>query len=156
MALQDDLERIAAAAAGYAAAGEEPPGVLAAETEHGRVHLCAYAAGDGHTWLALDDRGEPVTDRELVRHAASSSPCAKSQKERRGGSTSFTHASWRCWLTENPSGIDEAEEAVLALQQIIGGTPRLATADHLDEVGGATRRLEETLGAVACPRLPRR
>jgi len=34
----------------------------------------------------------------------------------------------------------------LALQQVIGGTPRLATAAYLDEVGAATRRLEQTLG----------
>jgi len=35
---------------------------------------------------------------------------------------------------------------VIALQQVLGGTPRLATAAFLDEVGAATRRLEEALG----------
>jgi len=49
-------------------------------------------------------------------------------------------------LTENPPGIDEAEEAVVALQHVLGGTPRLATAAWLDEVGAAAKKLEEALG----------
>jgi hypothetical protein len=49
-------------------------------------------------------------------------------------------------LTENPPGIDEAEEAIVALQHVLGATPRLATTAWLDEVGAATRRLEHALG----------
>ena len=49
-------------------------------------------------------------------------------------------------LTENPEGIDEAEDAALALEGAIGSPPRVATPAYLDEVGAATRRLEQALG----------
>jgi hypothetical protein len=149
VALQDDLERIAATAATYAADGEEFSGVLAAEPPAGgRVYLCAYAARHGHSWLALDDRGEPVTDRELVRQAASLVALCEVAEESAGGGEldELRSRLVALRLTENPPGIDEAEEAVLALQQVIGGPPRLATAAYLDEVGAATKRLEEALG----------
>ena len=71
-ALADDLERIAAAAAGFAAPEERVSAVVAAEPlGAGRVYLCAYESGDGHTWLALDDAGAPIASRRLVREAAS-------------------------------------------------------------------------------------
>jgi hypothetical protein len=149
VALQDDLERIAAAAAGYAADDEELSGVLAAEPHVGsRVYLCAYRSGESHSWLALDDDGEPITDRELVRRAASLVALSEVAEESAGGGEldELRSRLVALRLTENPPGIDEAEEAVLALQQVIGSPPRLATAAYLDEVGAATRRLEETLG----------
>ena len=49
-------------------------------------------------------------------------------------------------LTENPPGIDEAEEAALALERTLGTPPRLATPTYLDAVGLAARRLEQALG----------
>jgi hypothetical protein len=49
-------------------------------------------------------------------------------------------------VTERPIGIEEAEDAVRALQHVLGATPRVATAAFLDEVGAASRRLEEALG----------
>jgi hypothetical protein len=52
-------------------------------------------------------------------------------------------------LTENPPGIDEAEAAVLALQRTLGTAPRLATPDFLDDVGAATKRLEDALGEAS-------
>jgi hypothetical protein len=149
VALNDDVMRIASAAAGHAAEGEELSGVLAAELPAGsRVYLCAYRAGEEHTWLALDDRGEPVADRELVRQAASLvALCEVAEESAGGGELDELHSRLVALrLTENPLGIDEAEEAVIALQQVLGGTPRLATAAFLDEVGAATRRLEEALG----------
>ncbi len=67
-----DLERIAAAAAGFAAPEERVSAVVAAEPlGAGRVYLCAYESGDGHVWLALDDAGAPIASRRLVREAAS-------------------------------------------------------------------------------------
>lgn len=148
MALQDDLERIAAAAARYAAEGEELAGVLAAEPQGDRVYLCAYGRDDEVSWLALDDGGEPITDRELVRQAASLVALSEVAEESAGGGEldELRSRLVALRLTENPPGIDEAEEAVLALQQVIGVTPRLATTAYLDEVGVATRRLEEALG----------
>jgi hypothetical protein len=149
VALKEDLERIAAAAAQYAAEGEEVAGVLAAEPREGeRVYLCAYGGGGEVSWLALDDRGEPITDRERVRQAASLVALSELAEESAGGGEldELRSRLVALRLTENPPGIDEAEEAVLALQQAIGATPRVATAAYLDEVGAATKRLEEALG----------
>jgi hypothetical protein len=149
MALQDDLDRIGAAAAGYAAEGEALAGVLAAEPlAGGRVYLCAFSSAEGHTWLALDDAGEPIVDRELVRQAASLVALSEvAEDSAGGGELDELHSRLVALrLTENPPGIDEAEEAVLALQQALGSTPRLATTAWLDEVGAATKRLEQALG----------
>ena len=73
MSLSEDVGRIAEAAARYAAAGEELAAVLPIEPASGdRVYLCAFALADGtQSWLALDDRGSPLTNRTLIRDAAS-------------------------------------------------------------------------------------
>ena len=149
MSLQDDLERTATAAAGYAAEGEELAGVLAAELAGGeRVYLCAYRGGESHTWLALNDLGEPIKDREVVRQAASLVALSEVAEESAGGGElDELHSRLVALrLTENPPGIDEAEEAILALQQTLGSAPRLASTAWLDEVGAGTRRLEQALG----------
>jgi hypothetical protein len=147
--LQDDLERIAAAATRFAGEGEELAGVLATEpVGRGRVYLCAFGGAEGHTWLALDDDGEPIADRELVRQAASLVALSEVAEESAGGGElDELHSRLVALrLTENPPGVDEAEEAVLALQQTLGSAPRVATVAWLDEVGAATRRLEQALG----------
>lgn len=73
MSLSEDVGRIAEAAARYAAPGEELAAVLPVEPASGeRVYLCAFALADGaQSWLALDDRGSPLTNRTLIRDAAS-------------------------------------------------------------------------------------
>jgi hypothetical protein len=73
VSLSEDVGRIAEAAARYAAAGEELAAVLPVEPASGeRVYLCAFALADGtQSWLALDDRGSPLTNRTLIRDAAS-------------------------------------------------------------------------------------
>ena len=139
---------IAAAAAGLASGGEELTGVLAAEpVQGGRVYLCAYRSG-ARCRLALDDAGEPVTDRERVREAACSSPSELAEESAGGGELDELRSRLVALrLTENPDGIEEAEEAVLHLQQTLGAPPRLATARYLDDVGAATKRLEDALGS---------
>jgi hypothetical protein len=147
--LADDLERIAQAAAPFAGDGEELAGVLAAEpTAGGRVYLCAFRSSDALSWLGLDDAGEPVTERERVREAASLLALAEIAEESAGGGELDELRSQlvALRLTENPEGIEEAEEAVLDLQRVLGGTPRVATPLYLDEVGAATKRLESALG----------
>jgi len=47
---------------------------------------------------------------------------------------------------EDPEGIEEAEEAALALERVIRPAPRLASPGYLDELGLAVRRLELALG----------
>jgi hypothetical protein len=71
--LSEDVRRIAEAAARYAAPGEEVAAVLPVEPASGeRVYLCAFARADGtQSWLGLDDRGSPLTNRTLIRAAAS-------------------------------------------------------------------------------------
>ena len=49
-------------------------------------------------------------------------------------------------LTEDPPGLDEAEQALDDLQAELGSPPRVATPERLDRVGAATRRLEVALG----------
>ncbi|MGZ8693213.1 MAG: hypothetical protein ACXWZT_10840 [Gaiellaceae bacterium] len=73
MSLSEDVGRIAEATARYAASGEELAAVLPVEPASGeRVYLCAFARADGtQSWLALDDRGSPLTNRTLIRDAAS-------------------------------------------------------------------------------------
>jgi hypothetical protein len=46
---------------------------------------------------------------------------------------------------EAPEGIEDAEEAARALQEVLGDPPQLATPSRLDEIGAATRRLEREL-----------
>ncbi|MDQ2981873.1 MAG: hypothetical protein M3R26_06095 [Actinomycetota bacterium] len=73
MSLSEDVGRIAEAAVRYAAPGEELAAVLPVEPASGeRVYLCAFSQADGaQGWLALDDRGSPLTNRTLIRDAAS-------------------------------------------------------------------------------------
>jgi hypothetical protein len=68
MALTDDLERIAAAAAPYGSVGA----VLAAEPADGvRRYVVALGDDDVRRWLVLDDAGAPVARRNEVRDSAS-------------------------------------------------------------------------------------
>jgi hypothetical protein len=142
--LSEELERIAAAAGRY---GDGVRGVIASEPDPGvRVYLCAYEDG----WLALDAEGRPVAERELVRKAASiAALCEVAEDTSGGGDLQTLRAELRrLRLTENPEGIEEAEEAALALEQAVGAPPRVATPAYLDALGAATRRLEQALGDV--------
>jgi len=151
VSLSEDLQRTAAAAQAFAGGGEEVAGVLAAEPDtRTRVYLCAYAGSNGRSWLALDEGGRPVAERTLVRQAASIAALCELAEETSGGGDleSLRGELRRLRLTENPEGIDEAEEAALALEQALGTPPRLATPAYLDALGSATRRLEQALGDV--------
>ena len=152
MALSDDLERIAAAAAVYAAPGERVTGIIAAEPiATGRVYLCVYESADDHAWLALDDDARPVTSRALVREAASLAALCELAEEAAGGGDLPALRARLAELreTEAPEGIEEAEEAAAALERALRPAPRLATSGYLDELGAASRRLEWTLGEDA-------
>jgi hypothetical protein len=149
VALRDDLDRAARAAAALAEADEELAGVVAAEPEPGsRTYLCAYTRGDERSWLVLDDAGEPVTDRARVGRAVSIAGMCELAEESAGGGEldELRERLVSLRLTENPPGIEEAEEAALQLQHTIGAPPRVAEPAYLDRVGAATRRLEQALG----------
>ena len=149
MALRDDLDRVAQAALLLAEPGEELTGIVPAEPREGeRAYLCAFARGDERRWLVLDDTGAPVTDREAVRRTASIAAMCELAEESAGGGEldELRDRLVTIRLTESPDGIEEAEEAALALQQVIGAPPRVANPGYLDRVGAATRRLELALG----------
>jgi hypothetical protein len=150
VALSDDLERIATAAAAFAAPDERVDGILAAEPlEAGRIYLCSYESAEGgHAWLALDDDARPVASRDAVHDAASlAALCELAEESAGGGDLSQLRARLaELRATEAPEGIEEAEAAALALEQTLESEPRVATTDYLDRLGAASRRLEQALG----------
>jgi hypothetical protein len=148
MTVAEDVGRIAAAAAGLADAGEEVAGVLATETLGRRVYLCAFELAEGHSWLALGDDAQTLTERRLVREAASIAALCEVAEESAGGGNL---AELRARLvelreTDNPEGIEEAESAAASLADTLQPEPRLASAAYLDAIGSSSRRLEQALG----------
>lgn len=154
MALTDELRRAAEAAIRYADEGEELTGIIPAEPAAGvRLYLCAFAVEDERSWLVLDADGRPVESRSLVRETVSIAALCELAEETAGGGDLDELSSQLVALrvTEAPLGIEEAEEAVRALQGTIGGGVRVATPSRLDALGQATRRLELALGEGASP-----
>ena len=152
MELQAELDAIAAAAASHAGPGEALSGVLPTEPEPGqRVYLCSFDGAGSRSWLALDAEGQPLRERRLVRAAVSiAALCELAEEAAGGGRLEELRAQLLSLrLTENPEGIEDAEEAALELERTIGAPPRLATPAHLDAIGVATRRLEHALGEMA-------
>jgi hypothetical protein len=150
--LNDDLRRIADAAVRYAEPGEELVGIVPAEPSDGaRAYLCAYRGDERTSWLVLDAEGRPVVRRADVRAVVSIAALCEVAEEVAGGGDIDDLRSQLTALrvTENPPGLDEADDAALALQAAIGASPRIATPRHLDDVGAATLRLEQALGSAA-------
>jgi hypothetical protein len=150
VALTDDLRRIAEAAVRFAAPGEELTGIVPAEPSSGsRAYLCAFRGDDGSTtWLVLDADGHAVDSRTDVRDVVSIAALCELAEEIAGGGDldDLRSRLVALRLTESPAGIDEAEDAAIALQATLGRTPRVATPAHLDAVGAATLKLEQALG----------
>jgi hypothetical protein len=145
MSLAAELERIAA--------GSGAAAVLAAEAEPGeRLYLCAFEEADGgRSWLALDAAGQPVAERRRVRDAVTILALCEVAEEAAGGGDLDDLLSRLAALrvTEDPPGIEDAEEAARELQRVLGSPPVLATPARLDEIGAATRRLELALGGAS-------
>lgn len=144
MSLAEELERIAAASGASA--------VLAAEPQPGeRVYLCAFDdAGGGRSWLVLDADGAPVAERRRVRDAVTIlALCEVAEDAAAGGDLDDLLSRLAALrVTEDPPGIEAAEEAARDLQRLLGVPPALATPARLDEIGVATRRLELALGGA--------
>jgi hypothetical protein len=151
--LADDLDRIADVAAAHGEAGDTVSAVLATEPRAGeRVYLCAFDDGDGRrSWLALAADGSPVTTRPALREAVSiAALCEIAVDSAAGGDVeSLVARLAELRETEAPDGIEEAEAAARALQQVLGTPPQLATPGRLDAIGAATRRLERELDPIA-------
>jgi hypothetical protein len=147
--LADDLAR----AAELAGAHGSVTGVLAAEPRGTRrVYLVAFE-GDRPEWLAVDGDGAPVLRRDLVRETASIvAMCEVAADTAGGGDLEQLRAELaRLRMAEQPPGIDEAEDAALALERTIGAPPRIASPRYLDAVGAATVELERALGEARSP-----
>lgn len=151
MALADDLDAAAAAAAQHADDGEEVGAILVAEPREGeRTYVCAFTREASTTWLAFDAGLRPLTSLERVRAAVSIAALCELAEENAGGGEleELRQKLVSLRLTERPEGIDEAEEAAHALEATIGVAPRVATPAYLDDVGTAARRLEVALGGA--------
>jgi hypothetical protein len=147
MALADDLERIAATAAPHGTV----TGVLAAEPTRGRrLYLVAFDDGG---WLVLDADGTPIVRRADVRDGASIVAMSELAADLAGGGDleALRRQLAQVRIVEQPAGIEDAEEAALALERTIGAAPRVATPQYLDEVGAATHALERALGETGSP-----
>ena len=128
--------------------------VLAAEPASGlRRYLVAFGDGETRRWLVLDDGGAAVTRRDEMRDTASIvAMCELAEDLAGGGDLEKLRAELaRVRMVEQPPGIEEAEDAALALERALGAPPRLATPAFLDEVGAATVTLERALGETSSP-----
>jgi hypothetical protein len=148
MAVVEDVGRVAAAAAGFTAEGEQVAGVLVSEPLGRRVYLVAFERGEERTWLALDDEGQPLTNRRLVREAASLAALCEVAEECAGGGDLPQLRSRLAEIreAEAPEGIEQAEEAAAALASTLQPEPRVASGAYLDALGIASQRLEQALG----------
>ena len=150
MALEDDLGRIATSAAVHG----QVTAVLAAEPASGlRRYLVALGDAAARRWLVLDDDGTVVAQRDEIRDTASIvAMCELAEDLAGGGDLEELRAELaRVRIVEQPPGINEAEDAALALDRVLGAPPRLATPAFLDEVGAATVVLERALGETSSP-----
>jgi len=122
--------------------------VLVADTLGRRVYLCAFEAAERHAWLALDADANPLTERRLVREAASVAALCEVAEESAGGGhlpeLRVRLAELRD--TDRPLGIEEAEAAAASLAERLQQEPRVASSVYLDAIGSASRRLEQALG----------
>ena len=148
MTVAEDVGRIADAASGFAASGEELAGILVAETLGRRVYLCAFESAEGRAWLALDTDAQALTERGLVREAASLAALCEVAEESAGGGHLPELRARLAELrdSDNPAGIEEAEAAAASLAETLQPDPRVASGAYLDAIGSASRRLEEALG----------
>jgi hypothetical protein len=149
VSLVEEVERAAALAAAHAKEGDVVSGVIPTEpTPGGRVYLCSFDGADGYrSWLAVRGDGTAVTDRVELRAAVSIAALCEVAEDAAGGGELDTLIERLEELrrTEAPAGIEDAQAAARALRMVIGEAPYVATPERLDEIGAATRRLEQEL-----------
>ena len=154
MGLEADLERIASLAKEHAPA-DPLVAVLATEPEEGsRRYLCAFECDGARSWLLVDAAGMPVTNPRIVREAvAIAALCELAEESAFPGDLDELRAQLVALrMAENPPGIDEAEDAALELQHVLGAPPAVSSPSRLDRIGAAARRLERALDpALASP-----
>lgn len=149
MTLNDELELAAEHALRAVSDGVAVSGVLATEPQPAqRVYLCSIDGADRtRGWLAVRGDGAVVTSRSDVRAAVSIAALCEVAAEAAGGGDLDGLIASLVELREReaPEGIEDAEEAARALAVVVGEPPQLATPARLDQIGAATRRLEQEL-----------
>ena len=140
---------MAGLAAAHVREGETVSGVLPTEPATGRrVYLCSVDDADGvRSWIAVGEDGAAVADRAELRAAVSVAALCEVAEDAAGGGAleDLIQRLDELRGADGPPGIDAALEAAHALRAVIGEPPQLATAGRLDEIGAATRRLEQEL-----------
>ena len=153
MALADELERIGALVSTHAGPGDAVSAIIATEPSLGhRVYLCSFDDADGlRSWLAIRDDGVTVTSREELRVVVSIAAICEVAFEAAGGGDVDALIARLVEIRgqEAPAGIEGAEEAARVLRSVLGDPPQLATPGRLDDIGLATRRLEQELDPTA-------
>jgi hypothetical protein len=148
VALAEELERIASAA-GELVEGRRLTAVLATQAATGAArYVCAFeGAEETRSWLVLDDAGAVIRGRRDVRDAVSLAVLCEVAEEAAfpGDLDELRGRLVALRITEGPEGIEEAEEAARALQQVIGAPPHVASPERLEAIGEAARRLERAL-----------
>jgi hypothetical protein len=149
MSLSDELERAAEHVLAAVETGATVSGVLATEAQPGsRVFVSSVDGADGtRGWLAVRDDGRVVIARSDLRAAVSIAALCEIAAESAGGGDLEGLIASLAELREReaPDGIEDAEAAARVLRGVIGDPPQLATPARLDEIGAATRRLEQEL-----------
>jgi hypothetical protein len=149
VSIADDLARAAKLAFAHAGDADVVSGVLAAEIGPGlRIYVCSIDGADGtRAWVAVDEEGAVVTRRADVRAAVSIAALCEGAVDSAGGGDLDGLIASLVDLREReaPEGIEDAEAAARELRDVIGEPPQLATPARLDEIGKATRRLEQEL-----------
>ena len=152
MALVDELERVGVLAAAHGQPGDVVSGIIASEPSAGRrLYLCSFDDADGRrSWLAIRESGAPVTSRAELRGAVSIAALCEVAEDAAGGGDLDALIATLVEVREKeaPAGIEDAENAARALRGVLGDPPQLASASRLDEIGAATRRLEQELAAA--------
>ena len=151
MELEEELERIAQAAAAFALTGEDVAAVIPAEPASGiRVYLCAFTVGDERSWLVLDAAGGPIDDRALVRDAVSiAALCELAEESAAGGRLhELREQLLDLGRVEGQELVKEAVDALTTLEAALEPAPRIASTAYLDRIGAATRTLEQALGEI--------
>jgi hypothetical protein len=150
--LAADLEGVAALVAMHDESATVAA-VLAVEPVPGsRRYLCAFEREDGSRgWLAVTADCAVVTSRRHARDIVTvAALCELAEECAFPGDLDELRARLLALrLTENPAGIDAAEDAALALQHVLGAPPQLASPARLDAIGAAARKLELVLDPIA-------
>ena len=128
--------------------------VLAAEPTPGlRAYLCAFETGDGaRSWLVVDDDGASVVERRDVRDVvAIAALCEIAEESAAGGDLDeLLVAARRVAPDREPRGDRRGRgRGAEPCSGRSASPPHLATPARLDDIGAATRRLEQALDPAA-------